>query len=103
MAVQHYTVEKEINKKKYVAQFAGISVGLKALDQSYIEGSSNTSMEKLTEYLFKHVIVEPKNLSIDDFDSMDEFNQVVAFARQVMQGDFRAKADEGAADAKSKK
>ena len=98
-----YTVEKEINGTKYVAQFGGISTALRAVDASYIEGTNNTSLEKLAAYLFKHIIVEPKNLSVDDFDNMQEFNDVVTFAREVMQGDFREAADTGAAKATSKK
>lgn len=98
-----YQVEKVINGKKYKAQFNGISVALKAVDASYIEGSSNTSVEKLAEYLFNHVIVEPQGLNIDDFESLDEFNEVISFARSVMQGGFREKADTGAAEATGKK
>lgn len=89
--VNFYVVEKEINGKKYKAQFNGISAALKAVDDSYIEGTSNTSVEKISKYLFENVIVEPKGLTADDFDSMAEFNEVVTFARQVMQGDFREK------------
>ena len=89
-----YTVEKEINGVKYKAQFNGISAALKAVDSSYIEGTQNTSVDKLAKYLFDNVIVEPKGLTADDFDSMEEFNQVVTFAREVMQGDFRDKKDE---------
>lgn len=103
MANKQYTVKKVINGTEYIAQFSGLSVALKAVDASYIEGSQNTSLEKLAEYLFAHIIVEPKGLTIDDFDSLDEFNQVIAFARQTMQGEFREKADAGAAEAKSKK
>lgn len=98
-----YCVEKEINGVKYKAQFSGISTALKAVDASYIEGTSNTSLEKLAAYLFKHIIVEPTNLSVDDFDNMQEFNDVVTFAREVMQGDFREKAISGATEAKGKK
>lgn len=98
-----YQVEKVINDKKYIAQFAGLSVALKAVDASYIEGTSNTSVTKMAEYMFQHVIVEPKNLSIDDFETVDELNEVIAFARSVMQGGFRAKNDAGAAKAASKK
>ena len=94
-----YQVEKEIYGKKYICQFNGISAALKAVDDSYIEGSSNTSTVKMAEYLFKHVVVEPKNLAIDDFESMEEFNEVIAFARKVMQGEFREK-DESATKAK---
>ena len=96
MAKNFYTVKKEIKGKEYVAQFNGISASLMAIDHSYIDGSSNTSMVKMAEYLFDNVIVEPKNLSIDDFDDIDEFNEVVNFAREVMQGKFRKKENEGA-------
>lgn len=102
MAKKFYTVKKEINGKEYVAQFSGISVALKAVDASYIEGTSTTSVEKLAEYLFENIIVEPKGLTADDFDTVKEFNEVVAFARGVMQGDFREKKDEGADQAKGK-
>ena len=46
-----YTVPKEINGVKYVAQFNGISAALKAVDSSYIEGTNNTSVEKLSKYV----------------------------------------------------
>lgn len=98
-----YTVTKEIYGKKYVAQFNGISAALKAVDDSYIEGTNNTSVAKLSKYLFENVIVEPKGLTADDFDSMEEFNEVVSFAREVMQGDFREKKDEKSTDKASKK
>lgn len=98
-----YTVRKTINGKEYVAQFSGISVALKAVDASYIDGTNNTSVEKMAQYLFDNIIVEPKNLTIDDFETMDEFNQVIAFARGVMQGEFREKKDEGAAKAAGKR
>ena len=89
-----YTVEKEINGKKYLAQFAGLSTALRAVDESYIEGTQNTSLVKMAEFLFKYIIVEPKGLTVDDFEDMAEFNEVVAFAREVMQGNFRDKANE---------
>lgn len=103
MAVDFYTKEKEIYGKKYLAQFSGLSVALKAADENYIEGTSNTSIEKLAEYLFKHVIVEPKGLTVDDFETMDELNEVIKFASGVMKGEFREKTDKGAAEAKGKK
>ncbi len=81
-----YTVEKEIGGVTYKCQFNGISAALKALDDSYIEGSNNTSLEKLSEYLFKNVVVEPKGLTADDFDDMEVFQEVIGFARRTMQG-----------------
>ena len=103
MAVNFYTREKEIGGVKYVAQFSGMSTALKAVDNSYIEGSSNTSLEKMAEYLFKHIIVEPKGLTADDFESLADFREVVAFARGVMQGEFRDNPDESAAARKGGK
>lgn len=86
-----YKVDKEINGVKYTCQFNGLSEALRAVDNSYIEGTNTTSLEKLSKYLLEHVVVNPKGLTPDDFESMDEFNEVIAFARQVMQGDFREK------------
>lgn len=98
-----YQITKEIGGKEYIAQFSGLSVALKAVDASYIDGTSTTSVEKLANYLFAHVIVEPKGLKIDDFDDLNEFNEVVSFAREVMQGEFRKEADEPAAEKKGRK
>lgn len=94
-----YTVEKEIAGTKYVAQFNGLSCALKAVDQSYIEGTQNTSVEKMADYIFKNVIVEPKGLTIDDFEDLDVFNEVTTFGREVMQGKFRNEANKTTAKA----
>lgn len=102
MAANMYTVEKTIRGKKYTAQFSGISTALRAVDSSYIDGTSNTSIEKLAEFMFEYIIVEPKGLTIDEFESMAEFNEVIAFAREVMQGDFRKKENEKSAKKASK-
>lgn len=102
MAVKHYTRTKTINGKEYTAQFAGMSVAIDAIDSCYIDGTSNTSVKKLNQYLFDHVIVDPKGLTVDDFETVDEMNAVTKFARDVMQGNFRDAANENAADAKGK-
>lgn len=96
MANKFYTCEKEINGKKYVAQFNGLSAAIQAIDNSYVEGSQNTSIEKLTKYILQNVIVEPKGLSIDDFETMEELNDVIRFGRSVMEGKFRETSDKGA-------
>ena len=102
MANKFYTVEREINGTKYVAQFSGLSTALKAVDQTYIDGTNNTSTEKLAAYLFKYILVEPAGITIDDFDDMETFNEVVTFCREVMQGNFREKANKCATKAKGK-
>lgn len=96
-----YTAEKEINGKKYVAQFSGVSTAVKAVDSSYIDGSSNTSTEKLGGFILKNIIVEPAGLTIDDFDTLEEFNEVVSWARDVMYGKFRNDSNDRAGKAKS--
>lgn len=86
-----YQRTKQINGKNYAAQFNGLSASLKAIDESYIDDSSNISIEKLSKYIFENVIIDPPHLTADDFDDMDEFNEVVKFGREVMQGKFRNK------------
>ena len=97
MAKKFYNVEKEINGIKYIAQFNGLSAALDAVDNCYIDGTQNISAGKMAKYLFNNVIVEPKGLTADDFDSLEELNAVTDFAREVMQGNFRNEANEGAA------
>ena len=46
-----YQVTKNIGGKDYVAQFNGISAALEAVDNSYIDGSGNISLAKLSKYL----------------------------------------------------
>lgn len=85
-----YTREKVINGTKYVAQFSGLSSAMRAIDESYIDNNSkNVSILKISKYVFQNVIVEPAGLTADDFDSMDELNEVVKFGMDVMQGNFR--------------
>ena len=75
-----YTATKEINGKKYTAQFNGLSCALRAVDSTYIEGTNNTSVEKMADYIFQNVIVEPKGLTIDDFESMEEFQMTNCYS-----------------------
>lgn len=77
---------KEIGGVEYEVRFNGILAALKAIDSCYIEGTSNTSTEKLTRYLLDNVVMQPEYLSFDDFESMEDFNEVIAFARETMQG-----------------
>ena len=91
MAFKPYQKETTINGVKYKAQCNGLSAGLEALDESYVDGTSNISMKKLGKYILEHVIVEPAGLTIDDFEDMDEFREVIQWAQQVMLGKFRDK------------
>lgn len=96
-----YTVEKELNGRKYTAQFSGVSAALRAIDSSYIEGSSTTSTEKLGQYILDNIIVEPKGLTADDFETMEDYNTVTTWGRDVMYGKFRGQPDAPGSKAKS--
>ena len=95
MASKFYTRKKEINGVEYTAQFNGLSESLAAIDRTYIDGTTTTSVVKMAEYILQNVIVEPK-LTVDDFDDMETLNDVVAFGRDVMQGKFRNKDEKPA-------
>lgn len=99
MSQRFYQRKKVINGKEYTAQFNGLSAALSAIDESYIDGSENMSMVKLSKYIFEHVIVEPSGLTADDFDTMEEFNEVMRFGREVMQGKFRNQKNKGTEEA----
>lgn len=86
-----YTVDKEINGTKYKAQFNGLSAALEAVDNCYVDGKAITSSKKMSEYVLTHVIVEPSGLKIDDFETIEELNEVISFGKEVMQGRFRDK------------
>lgn len=89
---KNYQVKKEIDGVEYTAQFTGISTAMDAVDSCYVDGTSNISTKKLNKFLLDHVIVEPKGLTFDDFESIEALNKVTSFAREVMQGNFRDEA-----------
>ena len=97
------TVEKEICGKKYVAQFNGLSAALKGIDQCYIDGTENLSAYKIGEYVLKNVIVDPTGVEIDDFESMEEYNEVIRWGQEVMNGKFRPASEQDEGKGKGKK
>ena len=64
--VNTYTRTKVINGKEYTAQFYGLGFSADLIDESYIDGTGNTSYVKLSKKLLDNVIVEPK-LTFADF------------------------------------
>lgn len=93
MAEKFYQRKKTINGVEYTAQFNGLSAALSAVDETYIQNTETTSLKLLSQYIFENVIVEPKGLTADDFETMEELNEVLRFGREVMQGKFRDKKD----------
>ncbi len=80
------TVTKTIDGKEYTAKFNGLLTALRAFDESYDDEGEGTDIDKLAEYLFANVITSPKNLTIDDFETMETFKKVVRFAQETMRG-----------------
>lgn len=93
--VQAYKVSKEINGVTYTAQFIGASAALRATDECKNEYGVVMS-EKLSDYILKHVIVEPTGLTTDDFASLDEANEVTNFGSDVMTGKLKPETEEKA-------
>lgn len=97
-----YTRKKTINGIEYTAQFSGISTAIRAVDSSYIEGTNVTSSEKLGQYILDNIVVDPKGLTADDFETMEDYNAVTTWARDVMYGKFRDEPNTGAVKKESK-
>jgi hypothetical protein len=95
-------VKKTIDGTEYTAQFNGLSAALQAVDDSYIDGSSNTSTFKMAKYVLENVIVSPRK-EVDDFENAEALNKVIDFGREVMQGTFRETQDKGGAKEKGRK
>ena len=95
MADKYYTRTREIDGATYTAQFNGLAAALEAVDNCTLAGTGQLSVVRMTQYILENVIVEPAGLSADDFDDMETLNRVVAFGREVMQGRFRTRGNEG--------
>lgn len=87
--IKFYQRVKTINGVEYTAQYSGLRTAAQMVDQNYIDGSSNLSVEKINDYVLGNIIVKPSGLSMDDFDDQDTLNEVVKFGREVAQGKFR--------------
>lgn len=99
--IKSYKVTKEINGVKYTAQFAGSGMGLRAKDASNDE-NGNVLTEKLATFILDNVIVEPQGLDVDSFESLDELNEVTAFASDVMSGKLKPADSEITEEKKTK-
>lgn len=80
------TEKKVIGGVEYVAVFNGMLAALRIQDSSYTEGTSKLSQKKFAKNLFDKVIVTPEELTADDFNNIDDYNEVIKFARDTMQG-----------------
>lgn len=97
---KNYKITKTIDGVEYTAQFAGCSVALRATDECK-DKDGNLSNYKTSQYLLDNVIVEPRGLSVDDFDDVEKLGNVTAFAGEVMSGKLKPEDEEK--EKKSKK
>lgn len=97
-----YQVEKEINGVKYTAQFSGLSAWLRCTDAAKQDnGSDDPSNIRIYEKVLEAGLVEPKGLTVDDFDDMDNLDAVFKFVSNVMKGKFRTQTEKKGTEAKS--
>lgn len=97
-----YQVEKEIDGVKYVGQYTGLRTYLKVSDDSRRADGNGINTEDYYDNALKAAIIEPANLSVDDFDDIDHLKNVIDFANEVMEGKFRANTEQGKDKAKGK-
>lgn len=90
--VQPYKVTKEIDGVKYTAQFSGASMALQALDAAS-DGNGGRSEMKYAEFLLKNIVVNPKNIDMDAFDTYEKLSNVTTFAASVMRGELADEKD----------
>ena len=83
-----YKVTKEINGIEYTAQFVSAATTYDAIDAS-TQDNGVRSERKYAEFILEHVIVEPKNLTLDDFADTKHSGAVIAFGADVMQGNLK--------------
>lgn len=83
MAFKPEIREKEIGGVVYKAQFSGVSMLYRMNDEC------DGKLQKQAEFIFKHVIVEPRIDDIDDYFGTDVElqNEVIEFAGKVMRAD----------------
>lgn len=74
-------VEKEINGTVYRAKFRGMAFAITVSDMQL-----ECPRLKLAEFLFREVLIYP-NVTIDDFDSIESFNEVFLFLLSVTFGE----------------
>lgn len=83
MAFKPISVTETINGVKFVAQYNGVSMINRFTDET--QGRNTDACE----FLFKHVLVEPKIDDIDEFFGTNTkyMNKVIDFCGKVMNAD----------------
>lgn len=103
MDIKQKQFKETINGVEYTAQFYGIREALRA-EKAYTDAiTGKVDKEKLYDYICQNVIVDPPNLTIEDFDDFETLDEVMTFGVKALRNKFRPKSDEGKAKGRSKK
>lgn len=99
-----YQITKTINGVEYEAQYNGNSQFYEFQDEckKNIGGVAELNMKQVAKFIFENVIISPKGLTLDDFDSFEDSQDVITFGIDVMRGNFRNKKDKAGAGTKGK-
>lgn len=81
-----YIAEKEIDGIVYRAKFKGMAFALRVEE----ECENNKSQLRLSELLFREILISPK-VTLDDFTDLDTFFRVQSFLLDVAIGNFFVK------------
>lgn len=101
MAMKPKQVTKEFHGKKYTAQYTGPRTWFQMKDCA-VRPDGTFSDEKLDDFILKNVIVDPHDLTIDDFDFPTDVDEVTAWGAAVARGEmFRANDSEKGAEAQA--
>lgn len=96
-----YQRTKEINGVKYTAQFSGLSAWLRCADEAKKDDDGDESSTiRIYNRVFEAGLVEPKGLTVDDFEDMEVLDKVFGFVSNVMKGKFRDRTEEKGSEAK---
>lgn len=81
------TVTKTINGTEYTAVWKGTIFANEAFKHCKVGGTNVVSDYKLAKIVFSDIIIDPE-ISIDDFEDMNEFYEVVDFGGSVLFGTY---------------
>lgn len=97
-----YQRTKEINGVKYTAQFSGLSAWLRCADAARKDDDEEESVNtRIYNKVFEAGLVEPKGVTVDDFEDMETLDKVFGFVSGVMKGKFRDRTEEKGTEGKS--
>lgn len=88
--VSKFGQQKEVEIKradggvdKYLLQYPGIRKAMEIIDNSTMP-NGQLARSIFADQLLEHVVVQPANLSLDDFDELEGINQLVDAADEFL-------------------